>query len=366
MSAPLNLSDYEALARERMEAGAFDYYFGGAGDEVTLRANRAAFERVFLRPRALVDVSGVDPATDVLGLPLSMPVLLAPTAFHRLAHPEGELATARAAARAGTVMVASTIATWRLEEIAAAAPEAPRWFQLYVYKDRGLTEELVDRAAAAGYRAIVLTVDTPVLGRRERDVRNGFRLPEGVRIANFDHLEGKVAGIGGWREGSNFWAYVHDLFDASLDWSTVDWLRSRTALPVVVKGILHPDDARRAVEAGVDGIVVSNHGGRQLDGAIATIDALPDVVRAVDGRLEVLIDGGVRRGVDVVRALARGARAVLIGRPYLWALAAAGEEGVFEALSLLRREVTLAMALAGCPRVAAIGAELLVPGWGLA
>jgi 4-hydroxymandelate oxidase len=356
----LNLDDMQRAAEAVLPRGSFDYYAGGAGDEVTLHANRAAYAEVFLRPRVLAGLAAIDTRTMVLGSEVSMPVLLAPVAFQKLAHADGECATARAAGRAGTLMTVSTIASTALEDVAQAA-SGPLWFQLYVYRDRAITRELLRRAKVAGYRAIVLTVDTPVLGRRERDFRNGFRLPDGVRIANFAHLEDKVAGVSGWREGSSFWAYVHQLLDGSLDWKAVDWLRQRTDLPIVVKGVLHPDDARRAADAGAAGVVVSNHGGRQLDGAMATIDALPEVAAAADGRLAVLMDGGVRRGVDVVRALARGARAVLIGRPYLWALAAGGEQGVVAALDLLRREVELAMALCGCPRVAAIGSDLLAP-----
>lgn len=335
-----------------MEPAAWDYYAGAAWDERTLADNVEALGRLRLVPRVLVDVSRVDTSTTVLGEPLSMPIMLAPTAFNKLAHPEGEAAAARAAAGAGTLMVASTIATCTLEEIAFAAP-GPRWFQLYIYKDRAVTAGLVARAEAAGYRAIVLTVDTPLLGRRERDARNHFMLPPGIGIANFAGLPDPLDATG-WPPGSSFSAYVHNLFDASVTWEALDWLRASTTLPIVLKGILSPDDALRAVEAGAAGVIVSNHGGRQLDGVIASIDALPAVAEAVAGRIEVLMDGGIRRGADVLKALALGARAVLIGRPYLWGLAAAGEQGVRDVLGILRAELELAMALAGRPTAADI------------
>ncbi|HXG70032.1 MAG TPA: alpha-hydroxy acid oxidase [Gemmatimonadaceae bacterium] len=347
---PLNVDDYEHLACERMDRAAYDYYAGAAGNEHTLADNRAAFDRVTLRPRVLVDVSTIDLRTTVLGQPIALPVMLAPTAFNRLADPDGEMAAARAAGAAGTLMVASTLSPCSLEEIATAATGS-LWFQLYVYKDRALTRELIARAEAAGYRALVLTVDTPLLGRRFRDVRNGFGLPEGMSMKNFTAAATDAAR---WGAHSSFAAYVHDLFDATLTWDAVAWLRSQTRLPLLLKGIMTAEDARLALASGADGIVVSNHGGRQLDGVAATIDALPEVVEAVAGRAEVLMDGGVRRGTDVLKALALGARAVLIGRPYLWALAAAGEPGVRDLLTLFRDELRLAMALAGRPTIASI------------
>jgi 4-hydroxymandelate oxidase len=354
---PINLADYEALARSRMDPAAWDYYAGAAWDERTLADNVEAFSRLKLVPRVLVDVSRIDTSTTAVGEVLSMPIMLAPTAFNRLAHPEGEAAAARAAAGAGTLMVASTIATCTLEDIAQAAP-GPRWFQLYVYKDRAVTTELVARAEAAGYRAIVLTVDTPMLGRRERDARNAFMLPAGVSIANFAGLRERLDATG-WAPGSSFAAYVHDLFDASLTWEALDWLRTTTRLPILLKGILSPDDARRAAEAGAAGVIVSNHGGRQLDGAVASIDALPAIADAVGGSVEVFMDGGIRRGADVLKAVALGARAVLIGRPYLWGLAVNGEDGVRHVLDLLRGELELAMALAGRPALADVDRTLI-------
>lgn len=350
---PVNVREFEPLARERMTPAAFDYYCGGAGDEHTLAENERAFRQITVWPRVLVDVSRVDPATIVLGTPVAAPLLVAPTAFARLAHPDGETAIARAAGAAGTVMTVSTIASTTMEEVAAAA-SGPLWFQLYVYKDRAVTRELVDRAEAAGYRALVLTVDTPMLGHRERDTRNQFTLPDGVSVRNLETCRTVIEGAARWQADSSFGAYIHQLFDASLTWADVEWLRSITRLPVLVKGVVRADDARRAVAAGAAGVIVSNHGGRQLDGAPATIRALPALVDAVDGHAEVLLDGGIRRGVDVLKAVALGAGAVLIGRPVLWGLAADGEAGVSRVLEILRTELTLAMGLAGLPSISAI------------
>ena len=355
---PLNVADYEARARERMERGAFDYFAGGSGDERTLAMNVSGFDRWVLRPRVLVDMRRVDTATTVLGEPLATPILLAPAAFHRLAHPEGERATARAAAAAGTVFVVSTVSSVSLEDVAAAA-KGPLWFQLYVYKDPAITRDMVARAEAAGYRALVLTVDTPMLGRRERDARNGFALPPGIEPANFAALHHLVAARAVSERQSPFAAQVQQLFDPSLDWKTVAWLKSITRLPLLLKGVVTPEDARLAVAAGVAGLIVSNHGGRQLDGAEATIMALPRVVEAVGGALPVMMDGGIRRGVHVLTALALGARAVLIGRPYLWGLAVDGEQGVRDVLELLRAELELAMALSGRSSVGRIDRSLV-------
>jgi 4-hydroxymandelate oxidase len=351
-----NILDFEAIARGRMERAFYDYYAGGAEDELTLDANRGAFAEVFLRPRVLVDVSRIDTGLTVLGAPVSMPVLIAPTAFHRLAHPDGELATARAAGSEGTLMVASTIATYSLEEIARAAT-GPLWFQLYVYKDRSLARNLIHRAEKAGYRALCLTVDTPMLGRRERDTRNEFALPKGVHLRNFEDAGLELAEM-----GESFAAYTTRQLDCSLTWDAVEWLRGETTLPIILKGIIAAEDAVLAADRRVDGIIVSNHGGRQLDGTEATLRALPRVVDAVAGRAEVFMDGGVRRGTDVLKALALGARAVLVGRPCLWGLAAAGEEGVARVLAMFRQELALAMALCGCPDVDAIDRSLIADG----
>jgi 4-hydroxymandelate oxidase len=353
---PLNTFDFEAEARARMDPASWDYYAGGSGDELTLAENRAGFARVRLRPRVLTGVGGVSTATSLFDQPLSLPVLLAPTAFNKLGHPDGEPAAARAAGAAGTIMCCSTIASTPLEEIAAAAT-GPLWFQLYVYRDRAVTRDLVARAESAGYRALVLTVDTPRLGRRERDIRNQFALPPDVRVRNLEPYG--QADATSWPDSSSFTEYVHRLLDDSLTWESVDWLRSITNLPVLIKGVMSGPDAILAIAHGASGIVVSNHGGRQLDGAMATIDALPQVVDAVAGQRPVLVDGGIRRGVDVLKALALGASAVLIGRPYLWALAANGEAGVRRLLDLLKAEFELAMALSGCRTVDEITRDLI-------
>ncbi len=333
---------------------------GGADGEVTLRENRAAFERIKLRPRMLVDVSTVDTSAVVLEQRVEFPILLAPTGFQGLAHPEAELATARAAAAAGTIVVVSTYSSRTLEEIAAVG-DGPKWFQLCCYGDKAVTRAHLDSAAAHGYSAICLTVDVPRLGRRERDIRNRVRIPPEALPANFASMV-DLSAIPVDERGSAVASYAASLLDPSLTWQDVDWLRSVTDLPVLLKGILTAEDARLAVEHGVQAIIVSNHGGRQLDGVPATIDVLSEVVEAVEGRAEVLVDGGVRRGTDVVKALALGAKAVLIGRPYLWGLAANGEAGVTRVLRMLADEVELAMALLGCPTVSDIQrAHALLP-----
>ena len=352
----LNLAEIESAARERLTALAYEYYVGGANDEVTVRENRAAFERLALRYHVLVDVSRRSTSTTVLGTPVDFPVLVAPTAFQRLACDDGELATARAAAASGTVMILSTASTCSIEDVGAIGGRL--WFQLYVYSDRGLTKALVERAEAAGMNAIVLTVDAPILGRRERDLRNRFHLPDGVRLANVPS-SGSVPMPTGHGESGLAHHFASGI-DASLTWKDVDWLRSITRLPVVIKGIVRGDDAALAVEHGAGGIIVSNHGGRQLDTSIASIRALPEVADAVGGRAEVLLDGGVRRGTDVIKAIALGARAVLVGRPVVWGLAAAGESGARRVLELLRAEVDQAMALCGCPTVGDISRDLVV------
>ncbi|MGK7872018.1 MAG: alpha-hydroxy acid oxidase [Xenococcaceae cyanobacterium] len=354
---PINLFEYESLAKQHLSQMALDYYASGAWDEVTLADNRAAFERYKLRPRMFVDVSQRDLSTEILGQSLSMPILIAPMAFQRLAHLEGELATTKAAASFGAGMVLSTLSTKSLEEVAIARkPSSPNglWFQLYIHRDRALTRTLVERAEACGVGALCLTVDVPLLGRRERDRRNQFTLPPGMELANLRHL--KIPQTAG---ESGLFAYVAQQFDPGLTWQDVEWLQSLTALPVVVKGILRGDDAVRAVEYGAKAVIVSNHGGRQLDGAIATIDALSEVVAAVGDKVEVLMDGGIRRGTDVLKALALGAKAVLVGRPVLWGLAVEGETGVKHVLELLCDELDVAMALSGCATVQDIDASLV-------
>lgn len=327
----LNVSDYERMAAEKLDPSAYGYFAGGAGDEVTLRENVDAFQRLKLRPRVLADVAGVSTAANVLGHDVSLPVLVAPVAFQRLAHPEGEVATARAAARAGTIFCLSTVATAGPAEMT----EGMRWFQLYVFKDRSFTRSLIERAVEAGFSAILLTADTPHLGRRERDHRTGFRVPA--------ELVPSLSGHDLLTPEETFASMADDL-----SWRDVEAFASMSGLPVLVKGVLTKEDALLACESGAAGIVVSNHGGRQLDGVPATIEALPEVVAAVAGRLPVLLDGGIRRGTDVIKALALGAQAVLAGRPFVWGLAAAGEDGVSAVLELLRAELELGLALLGC------------------
>ena len=335
----VNVDDFAEAARERMEPGAYGYVAGGAGDERTLRGNATAFERWELRPRVLVDVGSVTTATTVLGTEVALPVLVAPTAFQRLCDPEGELATARAAAGAGTVMTLSTLSSVTPAELAAAAPGAAQWFQLYWSRDRGFTQELVAGAAEAGFSALMLTVDLPVAGRRERDVRAAFALPDDLPLPNLPQELRR----------ENFHQALHAVVDDTLTWRDLEWLRSVCSLPIVIKGILTAEDALLAAEHGASAVVVSNHGGRQLDGVPATLDVLPEVVEAVGERVEVLLDGGIRRGTDVLKALALGARATLSGRAVLYGLAAQGEQGAARVLELLRLELELGLKLLGCP-----------------
>jgi len=331
-STPISVFDYEELAEKRLEAGAHGYFAGGAGDEATLRDNVAAWSRWILRPRLLVDVETCTTATTVLGQEVSMPLLVAPVAFQRLVHPDGEVAMAQAACDAGTIMCFSSLATSTLEEVAAVG--GPRWFQVYVWRDEGLTRELVARARDQGFSALALTIDAPVRGLRERDLRSSFALPDDIRV--------DALGRGGLTPGQIF-----DLISPSVTWLDLQELAGEAGLPVLVKGVLTAEDARLACEHGAAGVVVSNHGGRQLDGVSATADVLPEVVEAVDGRLEVLVDGGIRRGADVVRALALGARAVLAGRAPLWGLAVDGEAGARDVLRILQSEILNALQLVG-------------------
>lgn len=355
--SPINLFEYEQLAKSHLSQMAFDYYSSGAWDEITLKDNRAAFTRIKLRPKMLVDVSEINLTTKVLGEPLQLPLLIAPMAFQCLAHPDGEIATASAAVSAGVGMVLSTLSTKSLEEVAKVA-NTLQWFQLYIHKDRGLTRALVERAYTAGYKALCLTVDAPVLGKRERDQRNEFTLPPGLHPANLTKISG--LDIPHEQGESGLLTYFAQQINPALTWKDLEWLQSLSPLPLVLKGILRGDDAVRAVEYGAQGIVVSNHGGRQLDGAIASIDALPEIIAAVDGRAEVLLDGGIRRGIDILKALAIGAKAVLIGRPVLWGLAVSGQAGVSHLISLLKDELTTAMALSGCANLQDIDSTLVI------
>ncbi len=332
----IRLSDFEPKAQAVMEPAAFDYVSGGSWDEVSLAENEAAWRQRRFRPRVLIDVSTVDPSTTMLGRPVSMPVAIAPMAVHALAHPDAEIATARAAAAAGIPFTLSTTSSRSIEEVAAAVPDGTRWFQFYPQSDVGVSRSLVERAEAAGYGVIILTVDLPALGYRERDRRSGFMLPP---LGNFE---------GGQP------IRPEDHFHHTVTWAEISSIQGWSSLPLVLKGILTGEDARLAVEHGVEGIVVSNHGARQLDRSPASVDVLEEVVAAVDGHVEVWVDGGVRRGLDVAIARALGAQGVLIGKPILWALAVGGEAGVARALAIVREEFELAMALLGVTKPDAI------------
>ena len=356
MENPINLLEYEQHARQVLPQMVYDYFASGAGSEITVRSNRGGFDDLKLRPRALVSVGNRDHSTTLFGQTIASPIAVAPMAFQKLAHPDGELASVRGCGAAGALFVASTIATFRLEEIAAAAT-GPIWFQLYVFKDRGLTKTLVQRAEAAGYTALQVTGDVPVMGLREADMRNAFHLPPEFSIKNVED-----AGFGELPPGDaemGHALYTRCRFDPDLNWKDIEWLCGLTKLPVLVKGILRGDDAVRALDHGARGIVVSNHGGRQLDTAVSTIEALPEIVEAIAGRAEIVIDGGIRRGTDVLKALALGAKLAQVGRPLMWGLALDGEAGARRVLSLLRDEFDNAMALCGCRNIAAITRDLV-------
>ena len=339
MEILLTVDDAERLAEQALPAEAWSYIVGGAGEERTLRWNREAFSRFRLRPRVLVDVSSITTETTVLGTPVSMPVLVAPMAFQQIAHEEGELATARGAAAAGTLMCVSTVATATPGDIAAVAPRAPRWLQLYVFRDRGVSDEVIAQALENGFSALVLTADLPVYGIRHRETRSGFAAPA-------DDVPAIVAARA--RGGERQRHHSLDLLESGLEWDYVAELAERWKVPVLVKGLVTAEDAILACDHGASGVVVSNHGGRQLDGAIASLEALPEVVDAVGERVEVYLDGGLRHGSDVLMALALGARAVLVGRPVMYGLALGGAKGVEQVLDILREETENALALLGC------------------
>jgi isopentenyl diphosphate isomerase/L-lactate dehydrogenase-like FMN-dependent dehydrogenase len=340
-SEPINVADYERLAAERMEPGAHGYFAGGAGDERTLRDNVEAFGRWQLRPRVLVDVGEATARTSVLGSEIAMPLIVAPVAFQRLADPEGEPGMAKAAAAADTIMCLSSLASAAPREVAAAAPDAESWLQLYCFKDRGITRALMDEAVEHGFRAIALTVDAPRVGRRERDFRTGFEVPADVSVPAVE----AAVGAGTPMTPQEVFALV----DPTLTWDDLSSLTGECSLPILVKGVHTGEDARLAIEHGAAGVVVSNHGGRQLDTVPASLDMLPEIAEAVEGRGEVLMDGGIRRGTDVVTALALGAGAVLAGRAPLWGLAVGGVRGAQRVLEILREEIELALCLCGCP-----------------
>lgn len=351
----LNLNDYEKLAREKLDPMAYGYYVAGADDEITVGRNRSAYADISLAYRVLASVGETrDLSTTVLGFPLSLPILAAPTAFHQLATPEGELATVRAVTGEGSIFCLSTLSNQALEDVVAAAT-GPVFFQIYVYRDRGSTKALVERAREAGCKALLFTVDAPVLGKRERDARTGFHLPPGLTVKNMT----AAPFIPGVQQESGLAAYALQHLDPNLGWKDLEWLAGLTDLPVLVKGVVRGDDAVRCLEHGAAGVVVSNHGGRQLDTSIPTIQALPRVAEALNGRGTLLMDGGIRRGTDIVKALALGAQAVLIGRPLLWGLAVDGEQGARSVLRLLRAELEQALALCGCSRLSDLDRSLI-------
>lgn len=348
-----DVMQFEPLARKRLSQMAYDYIRSGGGDEITMRENRLGFERLALSPRVLVDVSEIDTKVSLFGAELAAPIMLAPIAYHRVFHPDGELATARGANAGGAGMVISSFTTTAIDEIAQNIQQ-PIWFQLYVQRDRGFTRDMVERAVAQGCKAVCITVDTPVLGCRYGQLQ--FALPAEIECVHVRGLAGKLAITGHQTRGSR----IYDvLFDPKFNWRDLEWLRSFAGVPVLLKGVLNPEDAIRAVEAGVEGIIVSNHGGRNLDMVPAAIEALPRVVEAVGGKIPVLMDSGIRRGTDILMALALGARAVLVGRPYAYGLAAGGAEGVERVIRILREELERAMALTGRRSIAEIDSSVL-------
>jgi 4-hydroxymandelate oxidase len=349
------LSDFEPAAKERMTQLAWEYFSGGSADEITMRANREAYQRIRLKPRVLRDVSKLDTRVTLFGNEHPFPILLAPTAYHKLANVEGELATARGASAANATMILSSFSTTSVEDVASSAAR-PIWFQLYAQTDQGFTRSLVQRAEASGAQALCLTVDTPVLGPRNREDRVRFKLPEGFGLPNMSGLKTMKGGMSHRPSAEEIYS---SLLDPLLTWNDVESLRSFAKVPLLLKGILNPDDAERAVQAGAAGIIVSNHGGRNLDTVPATADALPQITDRVAGRIPVLVDGGVRRGTDVLKALAMGANAVLIGRPYLYGLGVEGAAGVTRVVKILQREFEMAMALAGRTSLAEIDRSVL-------
>jgi L-lactate dehydrogenase (cytochrome) len=372
-----SVADLRLMARRRLPHGVFDYIDGAAEDELTMGRNAAAFQQVEFRPRVLRDVSEVDPSGTLLGRPLAMPLVLGPTGFTRAAASGGELEVARAAARAGVVCSLSTLGTRSIEEMAAAAT-GRQWFQVYVWRDRGLVKEMLARAAAAGYEAILPTVDTAVLGRRERDVRRGFTLPPQLGLGTL--LDGvlhpawtwdfitsepisfanlRSPGAPGGTSAVSLSSFMSDQVDASLSWRDVDWLREQWSGPIVLKGIQSVADASQAADLGIEAIVLSNHGGRQLDGAPPPLELVAPVAEAVAGRTEIICDGGVRRGSDLVKAVALGATACMMARPYLYGLAVAGERGVEHVLTMFDTGVRRTLALAGCRSFAEVGPDLV-------
>ncbi len=354
----ISLADYERAAEELIDPPAFGYFFGGAGDEITMRDNVAAWRRLAIRPRMLAGVAHRDPSVTLLGKRRPHPLIIAPMAVQRLAHPDGEIATGRAATATDTIMCLSTLGTTSAPALARAVPDGCRWFQLYVFSDRGVTQELISGAVEHGYEALVVTVDLPVLGWRERDIRSGVRSASSHPVASAHALgtEGPVEAAGPLTPDG-----IAGLLDADLSWADIERFAADSELPVIVKGILTAEDARLAAEHGARGVVVSNHGGRQLDTVFAGADALPAVVDAVGDALDVIVDGGIRRGTDVLKALALGARAVMVGRPLVWGLAVDGARGAQRVIEILLAELDLALALAGAPRASELDRSFVTP-----
>ncbi len=352
----LTLDEFETIAERYLSEMAYAYVIGGGGSEITLAENRAAFNRIRLNPRVLVDLSGIDTTLRLFDRTYPFPILLAPTGYHKLMHPEGEMATVEGANRSEATVVASIFSSVAFETMSALA-QRPPWFQLYIQKDRGFTKEIIERVLAAGCEAICVTVDAPIHGPRDRESRAGFRLPAGVERANLTKLGRDFTSAADRPTGRHIYSATHT-YDAT--WHDIDWLRSIVPVRLLLKGVLHPADAELAFRAGCDAVIVSNHGGRALDTVAATIDALPAIVERMDGRMPLLLDGGVRRGIDVFKALARGAAAVLIGRPYIYGLAVGGADGVARVVEILRTELEMTMGLTGCPRLSDISKEFLL------
>lgn len=352
----LNVFDYEQRAGEMLPKSALGYYSSGARDQISLHNNQLAWEQIHLLPHILVDASHRHSNTSVLNLPIKMPLLVAPTAMHQLAHPDGEIASVQGVGRAGTIMVLSTLSTTPVEDVTAAA-NGPVWFQLYIYKHMDQTAKLIQRAEAAGCSALVITVDAPVWDIREADTRNRFSLPEGMVLAN---LSGETSNLDApVSSQSGLVKYANENFSSSNTWETIKQVKAMTNLPIVLKGILRTDDARKATDLGVQGIIISNHGGRQLDTAASTLTRIAPISAAVGDQIDVLVDGGIRRGTDVIKAVALGAKAALIGRPILWGLTVNGADGVAHVLELLQEEIDTAMALCGCQCIDDIKTDLL-------
>ncbi|XP_031629733.1 peroxisomal (S)-2-hydroxy-acid oxidase GLO3 [Contarinia nasturtii] len=350
------VSDYEKKASEILPKTPWDYYRSGAGAELTLKLNESAYKRIRIRPRVLIDVSKRNTKCNLLGIDLNAPILIAPTAMQKMAHFDGEMATAKAAGNFNTIYTMSTLSTCSIEEVENAAPGTNKFYQLYIYKDRELTKNLICRAEKAGFKALVLTVDAPIFGQRRSDVRNKFELPSHLRLANFTDEKLFVQSAG----GSGISEYVSAQFDATLNWNDVQWLVNFSKLPVILKGIMTYEDASLALKTGCKGIIVSNHGARQLDTVPATIEVLPEIVKAVGSQIPVMVDGGIRNGTDVFKALALGAKAIFVGRPILYGLAVNGEKGVESILNILRDELDSAMALAGITNISEINKSFIV------